>query len=923
MAKLKTFDLFDNEPATEKTEEDSRVVESTPQTILGAKVSNIFPTITASYRLAIIGEAPGADEEYLGQPFVGASGRYLDTLLSKVGILRNACFIGNVCQHRPPKNDISLFAKDSKPIVDGLAQLHLDLQQFNPNLCLLLGKTALWAAKGVYQISDWRGSLFMATSDNFITGKCLATFHPAHVLRSYEWTPIVLSDLRRAHKEAHAPTLTPPTRRLHHRIDFSDLITNLDRVQNSRGKWACDIEGGVASVSCLSFSDSSAYSFIVPLAKLDGSSYWTEDEEYEIWYRLARIFADPSITKIWQNGLYDRFVLQWTHSILVRSSDDIMLKFWEAYCELEKSLAFQASILTEEPYYKFQRKSTDQDTFYRYCCTDSALTKEIDEKITKILTPAQTKHYTFNDELLDPLLYMESRGILYNEPLAKARLADVESHQYTYQSALDDIARSLGALSTINFDVPKHEIVAQVNSICGYKKDPSKPKKTFVDDGYYPIMAELQRSSELSPALRGRIASLCGCTMNTKSHKKFQDFLYGTCSLPIQWKKDLKTKELRPTTDYESLLRLSKSHNHPALHLALDLSLCRTRAQMLRLVPHRGRMHCSYILVGSETGRVTSRKSVLYTEGKQVGGNMQTVPDEWEVFPEDHPVRQGMRDLFLADEDCYLAKCDLKGADGWTIGAYMTMLGDSTMLDDLKFGVKPAQVCAYILIKGEASYLRLRNDRAALHATVSTEVKKEMWEYFVSKIGIWGTFYTMGPRALANNIFIQSNGKVNLSESEVRDFQRCILVRYNAPLWQNWMQRQIQAHPYPFQLTASNGFTRKFFDRKSEVLGEALAHLPQVYTTYATLLAARRLWYDPTNRLDHTHGCRLRVEPLHQVHDELLVQFRRTDVDWAKTKIREWFNNPILIANATITIPYDGAYGPDWGMSEETKVGNI
>ena len=137
------------------------------------------------------------------------------------------------------------------------------------------------------------------------------------------------------------------------------------------------------------------------------------------------------------------------------------------------------------------------------------------------------------------------------------------------------------------------------------------------------------------------------------------------------------------------------------------------------------------------------------------------------------------------------------------------------------------------------------------------------------------------------------------------------------------MQRQIQAHPYPFTLTASNGFTRRFYNRKAEVLGEALAHLPQVYTTYATLLAASRLWNDPENRLSHTHGCKLRVEPLHQVHDELLVQFRTEDASWALTKIRQWFNNPITIANQKIIIPFDGSYGTTWAMDDKSKVGSI
>ncbi|WP_196300113.1 hypothetical protein, partial [Streptococcus pneumoniae] len=80
-------------------------------------------------------------------------------------------------------------------------------------------------------------------------------------------------------------------------------------------------------------------------------------------------------------------------------------------------------------------------------------------------------------------------------------------------------------------------------------------------------------------------------------------------------------------------------------------------------------------------------------------------------------------------------------ADGWTIGAYMAMLGDRTMLDDLLYGIKPAQVVAFILVHGQDAYLRIADDRTALAQAVKC-ITKEMWEYFVSKIGIWGYFYT-------------------------------------------------------------------------------------------------------------------------------------------------------------------------------------
>ena len=58
----------------------------------------------ASADILFIGEAPGAEEDRQGLPFVGRSGRYLDYLLDLIGMKREDVFIANMVKHRPPKN---------------------------------------------------------------------------------------------------------------------------------------------------------------------------------------------------------------------------------------------------------------------------------------------------------------------------------------------------------------------------------------------------------------------------------------------------------------------------------------------------------------------------------------------------------------------------------------------------------------------------------------------------------------------------------------------------------------------------------------------------------------------------------------------------------------------------------------------------
>lgn len=295
---------------------------------------------------------------------------------------------------------------------------------------------------------------------------------------------------------------------------------------------------------------------------------------------------------------------------------------------------------------------------------------------------------------------------------------------------------------------------------------------------------------------------------------------------------------------------------------------------------------------------------------------MQTVSDDWDLEDEDNLLTEGLRNLYEADEGFYLGQLDLKGSDGWSIGAQMAALGDPTMLDDLKFGLKPAQIVAFILRHGPQSVKgRAREELKVL----LKEITKESWEYFVSKQGIWGTCYTMGPRKLVERIFIESEGKVNMSEADGKVFQQSIFSRYNVKLLHSYYQREIDRHSYPYKLTAPNGQTRRFFGRKDEILGEVLAHLPQVITTYATNLAMYKLWTDPENE----HNGQLRIRPLHQVHDALLCQWKIEDTEWALPRLRSYFNNPITISGQLITIPFDGAYGTNWALDETSKVGEI
>ncbi|MFC7692268.1 uracil-DNA glycosylase [Paeniroseomonas aquatica] len=130
----------------------------------------------------LIGEAPGGDEDRLGRPFVGVSGRLLDRMLASVGLNRDDNFyITNILPFRPPGNrtptdaEIALFL----PFV----LRHIALAR--PRRLVLLGgvaaKALLRSREGITRL---RGRWHQVTTEDETPLPALATLHPAYLLRT-------------------------------------------------------------------------------------------------------------------------------------------------------------------------------------------------------------------------------------------------------------------------------------------------------------------------------------------------------------------------------------------------------------------------------------------------------------------------------------------------------------------------------------------------------------------------------------------------------------------------------------------------------------------------------------------------------------------------------------------------------------------
>jgi uracil-DNA glycosylase family 4 len=142
----------------------------------------VFADGNPQARLMLIGEAPGAEEDRRGLPFVGASGQLLDRMLAAISYDRTSCYITNIVNWRPPGNRKPSPAEMTLCLP--FIERHIAL--INPALIVLLGDTAAKTLTNRTEgITRLRGKWFTwPRPDGNGTIPVLPTFHPAFLLRS-------------------------------------------------------------------------------------------------------------------------------------------------------------------------------------------------------------------------------------------------------------------------------------------------------------------------------------------------------------------------------------------------------------------------------------------------------------------------------------------------------------------------------------------------------------------------------------------------------------------------------------------------------------------------------------------------------------------------------------------------------------------
>lgn len=518
--------------------------------------------------IAIVGEAPGEEEEKHGVPFYhGApAGGLLNSLLEIAGIVRHSCYVTNVVKERPPDGSIDSFIHKIRKGIITTAEyskyeeaLRIELKMTKANVVIALGNPALYALTRHWGITQWRGSILHSP---FINKKVIPTFHPAGSIRGqYIWRHLIARDLCLALTESTTPDVVLPKRNIITEPSYDEVIQYLMYLPSMIG---FDIEVLRGELSCFSVAKAWNDVIVVPLTK-NNRPYYTPEHEASIMRVLACVLEDIEMKKVGHNLLFDSSFMYMKYGVRTTNMDDTMVAHRILYPDFRFGLDFVTSEYTRQPYYKLDGKmhmkyGTSEDKFWIYSGLDSAIALEAFPKIMDRLK-GNTRTYYRQVATIEPLLFMYARGVK----------VDVE--------------------------------------------------------GMANKAKECERKMEV---LNARLFRQTGRQLNANSSKQMKEYFCDEKGLKpyTKWVKKEGRKKQVVTYDETAMIRIAR-RGYPEAQTVLDIrGIKKLKGTYLDFkMDEDERLRSSVNPVGAETGRFSSSKTIFGT-----GMNLQNQPPEVKEF---------------------------------------------------------------------------------------------------------------------------------------------------------------------------------------------------------------------------------------------------------------------------------------------------
>jgi len=277
-----------------------------------------------------------------------------------------------------------------------------------------------------------------------------------------------------------------------------------------------------------------------------------------------------------------------------------------------------------------------------------------------------------------------------------------------------------------------------------------------------------------------------------------------------------------------------------------------------------------------------------------VGSNLQNMP-------------KSVKSCFIPPSGDYLfGEADLSAGDAWTVASLCRSLGDPTMYEDMRAGVKPQWIPLIGFMDGLGSVVQ---SQESLKKRGQELAEKEPDLYKGAKAATHGSNYLVKPAKGVEILLKQSGGDILMEPSDFLLLQEAYLHRYQGiKIWQEDTKQRLMRDGY---LRGAGGHRRTFLGRRSseDTLRIALSELPQQNTTLATNMALEKLFYGDFNK--DSRG-QLKVVPCHTVHDSIIFWVLKRWIPYLENILKEAFNNPLRIGNDFVVIDFEYDLGENW-----------
>jgi len=374
-----------------------------------------------------IGEAPGADEDQAGVPFVGYSGKELDREIIEAGLEGGQCAFTNPYKLRPPDNDIERIEESGVSKKTFEEQFFEELNHFRPTFIIPCGAVPLrllvpdtTSRTGEASISKWRGSLLTSPHLSW-PHYIIPTYHPAFILREYSERSSNVFVFGRVREEfeywkANKRIQPLPERQLITLPSSAEVKEYLNACLACKTPVSVDIELIDRKVPItIAFSYHPSHAISIGLFEYDRRT------SIDVWRHIDAVLRRSRI--LGQN--YTTFDANWLAAMGFDISCDrvvdTLIRHHVLHPELSHKLDFQVMQYTREPYYKEEgkgwRRKDGLSQLMRYNAKDAACTLEVYNEQEKEFDeqPDLKRFYEYEMELARRLYEVDQRGILVDQ----------------------------------------------------------------------------------------------------------------------------------------------------------------------------------------------------------------------------------------------------------------------------------------------------------------------------------------------------------------------------------------------------------------------------------------------------------------------------------------------------------------------------